>query len=96
MNAAAKEAGWFAVDAWRLFSKDATNAMIVASVAAGKDALPSSASPLEIDGALSDALGTYFSLWESAQMDSLHGIFQGNADSLTTLTKAFNDGPSMA
>jgi hypothetical protein len=92
MNAVAKAAGWFTVDAWRLFSKDVTNALIASSVSAGKDALPSSSTSLEIDGALSDALGTYFGLWESAQMDSLHLMFQGSADSLTTLTQSFNDG----
>lgn len=92
MNAVAKEAEWFAVDSYRLFSKDTANALISVSFMVSKDTLPTSSTPDDIEGQLSDALGTYFSIWESAQVDYLHRTFQGDTVSLSTLSKAFNDG----
>jgi hypothetical protein len=85
--------GWFANDGYRLAAKDAVNALIIVGINSGKDNAPtSSTSPFATQGKLNDVLGTFFTYWENAQADNLHRTFQGNSESLTTLTKAFRNG----
>ena len=57
-----------------------------------KDTLPNAASNSDIQGVLSGVLGGYFNSWEIAQANYLSRIFQGDSESLTTLSQAFKDG----
>jgi hypothetical protein len=95
MNAVATEAEWFVNNNYKNLAQDAGNGLITLS-GDGKNNLPSSATADDIEGALSDQLGEYFTLWENAHVDYLHNTFQGDANSLTTLTQAFNNGMMLA
>jgi hypothetical protein len=68
--------------------------LVAVGVNGGKDNAPgsSSSSAAILQGELNDALGTYFTFWENAQADSLNRIFRGDSDSLTTLSKTFENG----
>lgn len=57
MNAVAKESAWFSDDNYRGFSKDSFNSLVALGT---KDALPADSTGSEIQGELSDVLGTYF------------------------------------
>jgi hypothetical protein len=102
MNAVATEAAWFADDHYRALAQDTGNGLISLSgdgknnLASEQTNLPSSATADDIEGSLSDQLGTYFTLWEDAQVDYLHSTFQGDAKSLIALTQALNDGMMLA
>ena len=95
MNAVATEAEWFTDSNYRALAQDAGNGLI-SLTGEGKNNLPSSATADDIEGSLSDQLGTYFTMWENAQVDYLHSTFQGDSKSLTALTQAFNDGMMLA
>jgi hypothetical protein len=92
MNVVAKELQWFTNDNFRGTSKDSMNALISLSLTSPKDTLPPDDSNSDIQGTFSGVLGGYFNNWEIAQADYLSRAFQGDSESLITLSQAFKDG----
>ncbi|RDW73504.1 hypothetical protein BP6252_07411 [Coleophoma cylindrospora] len=92
-NVVIREAQIFLNDNYRSFAKDAVNSAISASIAIGKDTMPSSSTVITAQNDISSALGTLMSAWQASEATVLNQLFSGaNSTVINQLSSLLQGG----